>query len=326
MGRTTNTNFLPALESDSFRRILLPAVLTILFCIYVLLSQYTCSTYFLFFCVFFLAPNRPQQLGNEGFARNTGIKKGSLLIHRQTSSRKRTNAKSQPVKKLVVLNWRTRILTTVKRLSEKKIVSEREFYQLSVQHKKLEGKKGQHGNCQFILTVDVRGIFVCFLSHSFHLKSIRQNQKSKTEKKLIWNSRLVFLFFFRKISLSFLHLKQKHWYLFFFFLVSGKENSRFFLLIPPPKVFLYVKLHIFRFFFFLKRLTYHRGFQKYFIRSGKVLEYTTIAAPRKNGREVTKLTAHSTGKNRKITSANSEGKSGETTRISKASFRTNKPL
>ena len=39
---------------------------------------------------------------------------------------------------------------------------------------------------------------------------------------------------------------------------------------------------------FLKRHTYHGGFQKYFIRSGKVLEYTAIAGPRKNGRKVPK--------------------------------------
>ena len=35
--------------------------LKLLFCIYVLFIQYTCSTYFLFFCAFFLATNRPQQ-------------------------------------------------------------------------------------------------------------------------------------------------------------------------------------------------------------------------------------------------------------------------
>ena len=66
-------------------------------------------------------------------------------------------------------------------------------------------------------------------------------------------------------------------------------------------------MHIFQ-FFFLKRHTYHEGFQKYFIRSGKVPEYTAIAGPRKNGKEGAKTTALSTGKNRKITSANSEGK------------------
>ena len=32
------------------------------FCIYLLFIQYTCSTYF--FCVFFLAPNRPQRYAN----------------------------------------------------------------------------------------------------------------------------------------------------------------------------------------------------------------------------------------------------------------------
>ena len=53
-------DFLPAVEPDSFGRTFLPAVLTLLFCIYVLFSQYTCSTYFLYFRVFFLAPNEPQ--------------------------------------------------------------------------------------------------------------------------------------------------------------------------------------------------------------------------------------------------------------------------
>ena len=44
-------------------------------------------------------------------------------------------------------------------------------------------------------------------------------------------------------------------------------------------------------------------------KSGKVPEYTAIASPRKNGREVVKTTALSTGKIEKITSAKSEGKS-----------------
>ena len=60
VGRTTNTDFLPAVEPDSLGRTLLSALLTLLFCIYVLFIQYTCSTYFFFFCVFFLAPNRLQ--------------------------------------------------------------------------------------------------------------------------------------------------------------------------------------------------------------------------------------------------------------------------
>ena len=49
-------DFLPAIEPESFGRTLLPAILTLLLCIYVLFIQYTCSTYFLFFHVFFLAP------------------------------------------------------------------------------------------------------------------------------------------------------------------------------------------------------------------------------------------------------------------------------
>ena len=78
-------------------------------------------------------------------------------------------------------------------------------------------------------------------------------------------------------------------------------------------------------FFFLERHTYHGGFQKYFIGSGEVPEYTAIAGSRKNGREVAITTALSTGKNRKMTSANSEGKSRETAHVVKASFRTNNP-
>ena len=43
--QTTNTDFLPAVEPDSVGRTLLPAELTLLFHIYVLFIQYTCSTY-----------------------------------------------------------------------------------------------------------------------------------------------------------------------------------------------------------------------------------------------------------------------------------------
>ena len=43
-----------------FGRTLLPAVVRLLFCRYVLFIQYTCSIYFLFSCVFFLASNRSQ--------------------------------------------------------------------------------------------------------------------------------------------------------------------------------------------------------------------------------------------------------------------------
>ena len=93
----------------------------------------------------------------------------------------------------------------------------------------------------------------------------------------------------------------------FFFFSSQVRKIQFFFLITK-KVFLYNKLHIFQ-FFFLKRHTYHGGFQKYSIRCGKVPEYTAIAGPRKNGREMIKTTALST---RKITSANSERKSRKT--------------
>ena len=109
VGRTTNTDFFPTLDWDTPRpavlvgttntdspppgRTLLPAVLTLLVLFFntLLPSSFSSSV-----------SNRLQQLGNEGFARTTGIKNGTLLKHRQTSFRKRTNAKSQPVKKLVV--------------------------------------------------------------------------------------------------------------------------------------------------------------------------------------------------------------------------------
>ena len=55
-------DFLPAVKPESFGRTLLFAILTFLFCIYVQFIHYTCSTYFLFFRVFLLAPNRPQQI------------------------------------------------------------------------------------------------------------------------------------------------------------------------------------------------------------------------------------------------------------------------
>ena len=44
VGRMTNIDFLPTVEPDSFGWTLLPAVLTLLFCIYVLFVQYPCST------------------------------------------------------------------------------------------------------------------------------------------------------------------------------------------------------------------------------------------------------------------------------------------
>ena len=52
---------LPNSQTWQFRWTLLPAVLILLFCIYVLFIQYTCSIYFLFFLIFCLAPNRPQR-------------------------------------------------------------------------------------------------------------------------------------------------------------------------------------------------------------------------------------------------------------------------
>ena len=52
----------PSSQTCQFGRTVLSAVLTLLFCIYVLFIQYTCSTYFLLFRFFFLAPNRPQQI------------------------------------------------------------------------------------------------------------------------------------------------------------------------------------------------------------------------------------------------------------------------
>ena len=92
--------------------------------------QYICSTYFLFFCVFFLAPNRPQKLGEEGFVSTTRIKNGILLKHWQTSFCKRINTKSQPAKKTshTQKNWQTRICTTHEKITREKIVSKWEFY------------------------------------------------------------------------------------------------------------------------------------------------------------------------------------------------------
>ena len=105
--------------------------------------------------------------------------------------------------------------------------------------------------------------------------------------------------------MCFIHLDQKHLY---FFLVLGKENSSFFFfqLQKKKKSFSFCSVLL-----FLKRHTHHGGFQKYFIRFAKVPEYTAIVGPRKNEREVAKITALSTGKNRKITSANSEKENQE---------------
>ena len=69
----------PLVKPVSFGGKPLPSVLALLFCTYVLFIQYPCSTYFLFFCVIFLASNRPQQHSDEGFARINDTKMGSLL-------------------------------------------------------------------------------------------------------------------------------------------------------------------------------------------------------------------------------------------------------
>ena len=60
--QTTITDFFSAVEPNSFKQTLLSAVVTLSFCIYVLFIQYTCSINFVFFHVFFLAPNRSQQI------------------------------------------------------------------------------------------------------------------------------------------------------------------------------------------------------------------------------------------------------------------------
>ena len=116
--------------------------------------------------------------------------------------------------------------------------------------------------------------------------------------------------FFRTIVLCFIHLEQKHLYFSFFSSWVRKIQDFFFQLQKKKKVFLYTFNCIFFGSSFLKDT--YRGFQNYFIRAGKVPEYTVIAGQRKNGREVAKTTALSTGKNRKITFTNSEGKSRET--------------
>ena len=65
--RTRKNDLLPEVEPECFRRTLLPAVLPLIFCIYVLFIQYICLTYFLFFCVFFLPQQKanPNSIGSE---------------------------------------------------------------------------------------------------------------------------------------------------------------------------------------------------------------------------------------------------------------------
>ena len=59
VGRTTKYRLPPSSQTWQFGQTLLSTVLTLL---YVLLIQYTCSTYFLFFRVFFLVPTWAQCL------------------------------------------------------------------------------------------------------------------------------------------------------------------------------------------------------------------------------------------------------------------------
>ena len=62
IGGTYNKYQLPPISQTWQFQTLLPSVLIRLFCINALFIQYTFCTYFLFFCVFFLVPNRPQHL------------------------------------------------------------------------------------------------------------------------------------------------------------------------------------------------------------------------------------------------------------------------
>ena len=91
-------DFFPAVEPDSFQTDTSTCCTDTLILYIFSVLQYTCSIYFLFFHVFFLTPNRPQQLGDKGFVRITGIKNGTPLKHWQTCFCKKTNMKSQPVK------------------------------------------------------------------------------------------------------------------------------------------------------------------------------------------------------------------------------------
>ena len=124
--------------------------------------------------------------------------------------------------------------------------------------------------------------FLFFSSHSFPLKSIWQNQKSKTEKKrrkcvttTHWSGTqdsklresvsftnekeiLTKPYFFMTIALCFIHLKQKHSN---FFLISGKENWRLFLLITKKKK-IFSKLNcIFFGFSFLRGTVFMEDFK-----------------------------------------------------------------
>ena len=117
----------------------------------------------LFHLLYLLLCLLSQQLGDEGFARTTGIKNGTLLKHWQTSFHKRTNAKSQPVRK----TSRTQMI------DEQGFVPPRKYRPRKNRHLtrilpilftiQNNWKKGLRGNCQFILTVNVRVFLFCFL-------------------------------------------------------------------------------------------------------------------------------------------------------------------
>ena len=111
-----------------------------------------------------------------------------------------------------------------------------------------------------------------------------------------------------------------------FFFSSGVTEIQGFFFYYKKKVKFFFTLNFILFgSSFLKDTLIIEDFKSILFRSGKVPEYKGIAGPRKNGREVAKTTVLLTEKNRKNTSENSERKFREAARISKASFRTNKP-
>ena len=71
----------PSSQTWQFGLTALSAVLVLLFCMYVLFIQYTCSTYFLFFCVFFLAIDRSQHFFSQWGYQEVQLKpKGSVTL------------------------------------------------------------------------------------------------------------------------------------------------------------------------------------------------------------------------------------------------------
>ena len=214
--------------------------------------QYTCSIYFLFFRVFFLVPDRPQQLGDEEFARTNEIKNGTLLKHLQISFCKRTNAEKPASEKRTsctqiisehgfvlprkgrqrIKRQQTRILTIL--FKNTKNWKKRTTWYLSIYF-----NSGCTRNCFFF-----------FLSHFFIWKASGKTRKLKRKKKKEEKSvttvhrsgtqdsklRGSVSFSSEKETFakslfyenSFAFYSNRIKALVFFLLVSGKEKSRFF--------------------------------------------------------------------------------------------------